>query len=116
MLAQGYAATGVEEISRHAGVSKGSFCHFFPAKQQCALEMLDHHMAEARATIEEGLDLANLSAEAASIAYVEHVARLSERVFQNGCLIGAFALELAESHPEMREQDSRIFRGTADHF
>jgi TetR/AcrR family transcriptional repressor of nem operon len=116
MLARGYAATGVDEICRHAGVSKGSFYHFFPTKQQCALEMLDHHMAEAQATIEEGLDLANLRLDDVSIAYVEHVERLSEKVFQNGCLIGAFALELAESHPEVREQVSRIFRGTAYHF
>ena len=78
--------------------------------------MLDHHMAGAQATIEEGLDLAGLNAIEASIAYVEHVERLSEKVFQNGCLIGAFALELAESHPEMREQVSRIFKGTAEHF
>ena len=116
MLAHGYAATGVDEICRHAGVSKGSFYHFFLTKQQCALEMLDHHMAGARAVIEDGLDLTGLNATEASIAYVEHFERLSEKIFQNGCLIGAFALELAESHPELREQVSRIFKDTAAYF
>lgn len=116
MLAKGYAATGVDQICRHAGVSKGSFYHFFSTKQQCALEMLDHHMAGAQATIEAGLDVTGLDPLDGAIAYVKHVEDLSERVFQHGCLIGAFALELAETHPELREQVSRLFQGTTSHF
>lgn len=116
MLAQGYAATGVNEICRHAGVSKGAFYHFFETKQQCAMSMLEHHMAGAQALIEEGLDLSGLDELEAAIAYVKHVEKLSEEVFQDGCMIGAFALELAESHPELREQVSKIFQGTAAHF
>lgn len=116
MLKKGYAATGVDQICRRAGVSKGSFYHFFSTKQQCALEMLDHHMAGAQATIEAGLDMTGLDALDGAIAYVKHVEELSEKVFQNGCLVGAFALELAETHPELRERVSRLFEGTTAHF
>lgn len=116
MLVKGYASAGVDEICRHAGVSKGSFYHFFSSKQQCALEMLDHHMAGAQATIEEGLSATGLDPLDAAIAYVRHVEDLSEKVFQNGCLIGAFALELAETHPELRERVSDLFKRTTAHF
>lgn len=116
MLAHGYAATGVDEICRHAQVSKGSFYHFFKTKQQCAMEMLKHHMAGAQATLEEGLDLSGLNRLDGAIAYVKHLEGLSETVFRDGCLIGAFALELAESHPELRQEVSRELHAMASHF
>ena len=37
----GYDATGVAEISRRAGVTKGGFYHHFPSKQDVFLEMLE---------------------------------------------------------------------------
>jgi len=37
----GYDATGVAEICRHAGVSKGAFYHHFPSKQALFLALLD---------------------------------------------------------------------------
>jgi AcrR family transcriptional regulator len=37
----GYDATGVEEICRRAGVSKGAFYHHFPSKQDVFLELLN---------------------------------------------------------------------------
>jgi AcrR family transcriptional regulator len=37
----GYDATGVAEICRRAGVTKGGFYHHFPSKQDLFLEMLE---------------------------------------------------------------------------
>ena len=37
----GYDATGVAEICRRAGVTKGGFYHHFPSKQDVFLEMLE---------------------------------------------------------------------------
>jgi TetR/AcrR family transcriptional repressor of nem operon len=117
MLAKGYPATGVEEICERAGVSKGSFYHYFKSKQQLALAMLEHHMARAQAEIERGLDLTGVRDDAeAALRYVQHVEQVSEEVWRDGCLIGSFALELAETHPELREKVSRIFRDLADYF
>jgi AcrR family transcriptional regulator len=44
----GYDATGVAEICRRAGVTKGGFYHHFPSKQDVFLEMLERWL--------EGLD------------------------------------------------------------
>ena len=41
----GYDATGVAEICRAAGVSKGAFYHHFPSKQAIFLELLDGWLA-----------------------------------------------------------------------
>ncbi len=116
MLGQGYAATGVGEICQRANVSKGSFYHFFETKQQCAIEMLRQHMAEAEQVIEGGLDLSGLDGAEAAIAYVRHIEQLSEDIFEHGCLIGAFALELAETHPELQREVSLIFGVITDRY
>lgn len=116
MISQGYAATGVGDICKRAGVSKGSFYHFFKTKQHCALEMLRHHMAEAEQIIEGGLDLAGLDGVEAALRYVEHIEQLSGELFQQGCLIGAFALELAETHPELQQEVSQIFSAITDRY
>jgi len=42
---RGYDGTGVAEICRCAGVSKGAFYHHFPSKQAIFLELLDRWMA-----------------------------------------------------------------------
>ena len=41
----GYDATGVAEICRGAGVSKGAFYHHFSSKQALFLELLEHWLA-----------------------------------------------------------------------
>lgn len=116
MLAKGFPATTVDEICESAGVSKGSFYHFFESKQQVTLEMLEHHMAGAKDEIENGLDLKDATGPERAIRYVRHVEQESEEIWKDGCLIGSLALELAETNPEIRTRVSRIFRDLTDYF
>lgn len=115
MLSQGYAATGVNEICARAAVSKGSFYHFFQTKQQCALAMMWHHMEEAEQML-GGLDFSQFEPIEAGLQYVQYLEELSSDVFAQGCLFGAFALELAETHPELRTEISRVFQRITDHY
>jgi len=116
MLAKGYPATTVDEICQAAGVSKGSFYHFFKSKQQITLAMLEHHMAGAQDEIEKGLDLTGVQGPERTIRYVKHVEEGAEELWRDGCLIGSLGVELAETHPEVREKISQIFRDLVTHF
>jgi TetR/AcrR family transcriptional repressor of nem operon len=115
MLAQGYAATGVNEICRRAEVSKGSFYHFFETKQQCALAMMWHHMEEAEQML-GGLDVTQFEPIEAALRYVQYIEDLAADVFKQGCLFGAFALELAETHPELRVEVAKVFSSLTDYY
>jgi len=39
---KGYSATTVDDICRKAGVSKGSFFHYFPSKEHLAIAAAEH--------------------------------------------------------------------------
>src|SRR5688572_20611736 len=41
-----YGSVSVDQICDRAGVKKGSFYHFFPSKEDLALEALEHHWRE----------------------------------------------------------------------
>lgn len=49
----GYDATGVAEICKRAGVSKGAFFHHFPTKQAVFLELLSRWLARLEQQLEE---------------------------------------------------------------
>ena len=46
MLRDGYAATRVDDVIREAGLSKGSFYHFFESKEALGLAALEHYYAD----------------------------------------------------------------------
>lgn len=48
----GYEATGVAEICRRAGLSKGAFYHHFPSKQAVFLELLERWLRGLEAQLE----------------------------------------------------------------
>lgn len=114
MLSKGFSATSVDEICGEAGVSKGSFYHFFDSKQQVALDMIEWHLRESEETLRANAAIQALPEELRAVAYVRHIEETSEEVWRDGCLIGNFALELAETHPAIRERVSATFRALAD--
>jgi AcrR family transcriptional regulator len=73
----GYDGTGVAEICRRAGVTKGGFYHHFPGKQALFLELIDRWLG--------GLDaqLATACAETETVPEtLLQMARMAGQVFQ----------------------------------
>lgn len=45
MIEKGYPATSIDEICTAAGVTKGSFFHYFGSKDQLGRELLERYLA-----------------------------------------------------------------------
>ena len=104
-LNQGYNATGVQKITSHADVPKGSFYNHFASKEAFAAAVVARYSdnnAKAwqliMSTAPDGpLDRIHHVFDQ-MIAYHEHGGRLS------GCLIGIFAAEIPSSSEACRNE------------
>ncbi len=109
MLARGYHATTIDEICAGAAVSKGSFYHFFPDKESYGLALLERFYREGVARVRTGRYATILDPRGRLDAFMEHVERIAPAFWQHGCLMGAFATELAESNPTIHARVAALF-------
>jgi len=117
MLAKGFSATTVEQICTAAEVTKGCFFHYFKGKEDLA-----------RATLERVFEYKNrLLAEAPFrsfedpldrvYGYVDLVIEMSQsELAQQGCLLGNFAMELSDTHENMRLTCAAFFSQWTESF
>lgn len=100
---QGYAATGLAQIARKAGVLPGSLYYFFPTKEDLLIatlelrkallgpEVLDPIWNECEDPIERVFGLLR-----------GYRAMLELTEFRHGCPIGNLVIEVGETHPRSR--------------
>ncbi len=109
---QGFAATGVSTILREADVNSGSLYHFFPSKEALLVGVLERYL--------ELLHPIVLSPrEEASVDPIERIFLLLDWYRDGmqsvgcalGCPIGNLALEISDTHPEIRPLIDRNFQG-----
>ncbi len=103
MLAKGYSETSVDEICESAGLTKGSFFHYFKSKEDLGEAVLDHFMTSmVRAAQDSPLLMKKdpLHRFYGHIDFIIQVSRDPER--RSGCLLGNFAQVLADTHPKIR--------------
>jgi AcrR family transcriptional regulator len=112
MLARGFSATTVDDICERAAVSKGNFYHFFSSKEDLALAVIDAFYEQNLKIAEEAPAPGNDRRQHAR-ALVNHLIDSAGRMWGAGCLLGSFALELAESNPAIGAAVSERFRGVA---
>lgn len=113
LLRKGYAGTTVDEICAHAGLSKGCFYHSFGSKEQLGLATLEAFFASGRATVARGLERSKGTPQERAHAFLEFMEQNAESWWSRGCLMGSFAVELAESNPSMQKRVSEMFSGLA---
>jgi TetR/AcrR family transcriptional repressor of nem operon len=98
-LARSYQSVGVNEICAEANVHKGSFYHFFPAKSDLAIAVIDRHANATWALLDEYERSAvgpvnKIRATAQVVAFVQAgLVKSFGRVV--GCPLGNLAVELA---------------------
>ena len=101
MLARGFAATSVKGVCAAAKLTKGSFFHYFESKEDLARTLLARFCAsgrEARASACCGAEdpLARVH------SHIDFALKMARDPARHGCLLGAFAQELSDSHPKLR--------------
>jgi TetR/AcrR family transcriptional regulator, transcriptional repressor for nem operon len=101
--AQGFKATGLQQILQAAGIPKGSFYFYFKSKEDFGLEIIDYFSA-----IISGIFTRYLSdKKVPPMRRLEKLFEYFESIFQKsgytlGCPIGNLSLELADTNERLR--------------
>jgi TetR/AcrR family transcriptional repressor of nem operon len=102
MLEKGYAATSVNEICEIAGVTKGSFFHFFDSKETLGKEVLYYYWGPIKAAHEQGDFLQADDPLERLFRYCDFITELVEHpMTPKSCLFGNFTQELSTTYPEI---------------
>lgn len=109
VLEKGYTATTVDDICESAGLTKGSFFHYFESKDALAKAVVAHTM-EKRDRMTADAPYKKLS-DPLERAYgiVDFMSHMVGEMFKDpktraGCVVGNLVQELAYTHPEIRSE------------
>ena len=109
---KGYAATTVDDICRAAGVTKGSFFHYFDTKEALAIAAADHFGGMAAGLFAAAPYHLHADPVDRLLGYVDfRIALLEGSLCDVSCLFGTFVQELYETHPAIRAAAERHMRG-----
>ncbi len=111
MLAKGYGATTVDEICKTAGLTKGSFFHYFETKEDLGKEALEYFYNIMRdLMVEEGF-LTRPDPLDRIYGYIDFVINFFQGDLSNrSCLLGNIAQELSNTHEEIRKLCAKLLK------
>jgi TetR/AcrR family transcriptional repressor of nem operon len=113
ILERGYAATTVDAICEAAGLTKGSFYHFYKSKEALGLAVLEWSIAQSTKLLSDGPYVRIKDPVERALGYLDHVEKCSGQLWSGGCILGSFALELADTNERMQKAVARIFNDVA---
>ena len=101
--AQGFNATGLQQILQAVGIPKGSFYFYFKSKEDFGLEIIDYFSAIINGVFARYLSDKKIS----PLKRLEKLFDFFETAFQKngsalGCPIGNLSLELADTNERLR--------------
>jgi TetR/AcrR family transcriptional repressor of nem operon len=112
MLRQGYSATGIDSICGEAGVSKGAFYHSFRSKEDLAVAALERFYRRGLESL-RAIDVSDAPAVERLPLFVERLADRAETLWEDGCLIGGLASEMALANDELQRHVALHFDALA---
>jgi TetR/AcrR family transcriptional regulator, transcriptional repressor for nem operon len=115
-LSRGYAATTVEAICEKAELTKGSFYYFFDSKEELGLAVLDWSLRRGVQMLANGPHARIGDPVEKAFAFLEHLEKCSPELWSGGCLLGSFAVELADTNSRMQKAVAGMFQALADEF
>jgi TetR/AcrR family transcriptional repressor of nem operon len=97
MLRDGYSATRVDDVIRKAGLSKGSFYHFFESKEALGLAALERYYADRVGRLAAGTYATEADPLRRAHGFLRHASYVAEDLWDAGCLLANFAADAAGS-------------------
>ena len=97
MLRDGYSATRVDDVLRVAGLSKGSFYHFFDSKEALALAALEHYYADRVGRLAAGTYATETDPLCRARGFLKHASKVAADLWNSGCLLANLAADAAGS-------------------
>ncbi len=102
--AQGYAATTVDDICQAAGVTKGSFFHYFKSKEELAVAAAEHFAAMADRLFTQAPYQEASDPRERLLGYLDFRREIIRgELPQFTCLLGTMVQETYDTHPAIRE-------------
>jgi TetR/AcrR family transcriptional repressor of nem operon len=107
---QGFNATGISTILREAKVQSGSLYYFFPSKESLLIGVLERYEGLLDPAVMEPAEMLEEDPiERIFVLLSRYRMGLELSGCTMGCPIGNLAIELADSHPEIREKIDKNF-------
>lgn len=112
---QSYASMGVDHVLLRAGLTKGSFYHFFPSKEEFVLEVIAHFTEHFNQKLDRTLTGTGTPPLERIRQYIHSgeigMARFE---FRRGCLIGNLSHEVSSRSSTFRDALDKAFKGWED--
>ncbi len=117
MLAKGYTATSVDEICEAAGLTKGSFFHYFEGKEHLGQVLAERFYAAHRQRFESAPFHRMKDPRDRVFGRIDFLIELSRSPRAvKACLLGNFVQELSATHPKIRTVCATCFDDAAQSF
>src|SRR5690606_20148494 len=110
----------VDKIIERAGVSKGTFFYHFKSKDSLAVRLLQRFLEQQGEYIEGLMYEARVQKQEPADIFLYFIDLYPQRFYNNtginGCLLNAFAYQLAQEIPEIHEICQKAVKGWIDFF
>jgi TetR/AcrR family transcriptional repressor of nem operon len=110
MLRRGFTATTIDEVCTEAGLTKGSFFHYFKSKDEFGEAVLAHYWMSTQRVLQAApFNDLNDPLERLNGYLDLFIALARNPVVEKSCLFGNLAQEVAPTHPDLRAACSQGF-------
>lgn len=114
---QGYNATGIGAVLKHAGVPKGSFYHHFVSKEEFGLTIIEIFTEKFLKRLDTYLSDNSKTPLTRLRTFLEKgLEQVEVHQFTTGCLIGDLAQELAAQNERLRTRLDNVMRSWSERF